>query len=141
MTAETTEREPQTHLEMVFVDWLDAIRRGDLERLSRRLSPDVVHRGVRPGLMCNGRTAVIERLRRRGTSLPRLEALELIESNDRVLLSVRGEGIGEPAGEGAPRRGFAAIVFTFRDGTICEIQDYLDRDQALELISAGHSIS
>ena len=62
--------------------------------------------------------------------------LELIESNGRVLLTVRARGIGIPADDGEPQRGFAAIVFSFRDGLICEMRDYLGRGEALEQIGA-----
>ena len=43
-----TTRTPQSNIEIIFSDWLDAIRRSDMDTLAARLAPDVTHRGVRP---------------------------------------------------------------------------------------------
>jgi len=41
-------RTAQSNIEIIFADWLDAMRRGDLETMAGRLAPDVVHQGVKP---------------------------------------------------------------------------------------------
>jgi ketosteroid isomerase-like protein len=131
-------REPETNVEIIFADWLDAIRRGDIDRIARRLAPEVVHRGVRPDLICPDRDAVLANVSRTAANLPQVDAIELIAAGDRVLLSVRAEGIGQPGREDEPPRGSASIVFTLRDGRIVDIQDYLGRDEALAAIGAEH---
>jgi ketosteroid isomerase-like protein len=52
-------RAPESNIEIIFADWLDAMRRGDLETMAGRLAPDVVHQGVRPELICRNREQVI----------------------------------------------------------------------------------
>ena len=53
-------RAPESNIEIIFADWLDAMRRGDLETMAGRLAPDVVHQGVRPELICRNREQVID---------------------------------------------------------------------------------
>ncbi len=130
------ERGPATNVEIVFVDWLDAIRRGDLDRLARRLGPGVVHQGVRPELVCPDRDAVVANAARAAAALPAVDAVELIGVGDHVILSVRAPHFGEPAVAGDPRRGRATIVFTIRESVIVHIQDYLSRDEALAACAA-----
>jgi ketosteroid isomerase-like protein len=113
------------------VDWLDALRRHDLDRLSARLAPDVEHQGVRGDRVCRGRDAVLGRLRARGAHLPRVNAIELIEAGDHVVMSVRAPTVGAPVEDHGPQRGQATIVFTLRDGLIVRMQDYLGRAEAL----------
>jgi ketosteroid isomerase-like protein len=124
----------ESNLEIIFVDWLDALRRHDLDRLSARLAPDVQHEGVRSDRVCLGRDAVLERLRARGAQLPRVSAIELIEAGDHVVMSVRAPTVGAPVEDHGPQRGQATIVFTLRDGLIVRMQDYLGRADALAAI-------
>jgi ketosteroid isomerase-like protein len=122
---------PANNLEIIFVDWLDAMRRHDLDVLSARFAPEVEHVGVRTDRVCRGRDAVLERLRIRGAQLPRVSAIELIESGDHVVLSVRAPTVGAPIDDHGPQRGQATIVFTLRDGLIVKMRDYLGRTEAL----------
>jgi hypothetical protein len=120
------------NLEVIFVDWLDAMRSGDIDRIASRLEPEVVHQGVRPELVCSGRGAVVERLRSRAAQLPDVTAVELVELGEHVVMSVRAATVGVPAAAAAQgHRGQATIVFTFRDGRIARMQDYLTREAAL----------
>jgi ketosteroid isomerase-like protein len=123
-----------SNLEIIFRDWLDALRRGDLETIGARLAPDVVHVGVTPELTCSGRDAVLTRVARLVSRPPEVTALELIEIGDRVMLSVRAPTIGVPADELAGPRGQAIIVFTLRDEAIVQMQDYLTRTAALNAV-------
>ena len=41
-------------------DHFHARRRGDLDAIAAGLDPDVVHQGVIPELVCNGRAAVLD---------------------------------------------------------------------------------
>jgi hypothetical protein len=108
---------PANNLEIIFVDWLDAMRRHDLDLLSARLAPEIEHVGVRADRVCRGRDAVLE--------------IELIESGDHVVLSVRAPTVGAPIDDHGPQRGQATIVFTLRDGLIVKMRDYLGRAEAL----------
>src|SRR3954468_6871144 len=121
-----------SNLEIIFRDWLDALRRGDLDTISARLARDVIHEGGRPELTCRGREGVLARIRRLVAQPPAVTALELIEIGDQVIVSVRAPTIGVPADEHAGPRGQAIIVFTLRDETIVHMQDYLTRTAALK---------
>lgn len=130
-------REPATNVETIFVHWLDAIRRGDIDCLATRLAPDVVHHGIRPDLVCRGKAEVVDNVGRTAARLPPVEAIELVGAGENVVLSIRGEGIGAPAEDDGPNRGSAAIVFTLRDGAIVHIQDYTSREDALAAAGAN----
>ena len=126
-----------TNIEIVFADWLDAQRRGDVEAMAARLAPDVVHQGVRDELVCRNRDQVLANVRGRGGRVPPVEALELLAAGDYVVMSIRAPGIGVPAVDGDEPRGQATIVFTLRDGLIVHMQDYLHRADALEAVGAA----
>jgi ketosteroid isomerase-like protein len=133
-------RSPRSNIEIVWSDWLDAIRRGDLETLAARLAPEVTHRGVRADLICPDRDAVIENARARAQQLPEVGAVELVAAGDHVVLSVRAPTVGMPLEDGAPMRGQASIVFTLRDGLITRMQDYMSRGEALAAAGAEPAV-
>jgi ketosteroid isomerase-like protein len=123
------------NLEVIFSDWLDALRRGDVDRVAARLDPAVVHQGVRPELVCSGREAVVERVRQMARQQPDVTAVELIEVGEHVVLSVRASGVGVPEDpEDTASRGQANIVFTLHEGRIVHMQDYLTREAALAAV-------
>jgi ketosteroid isomerase-like protein len=131
----TDQRSP-SNLEIVFSEWLDAMRRGDLARMAGALSPQAVHQGIRPEWRCEGREQILENVRRRVENPPEVDALELVAAGDHVVMSVRGPGIGARAhDEERDSRDQAIIKFTLHDGKITHMQDFLDRQEALE--SAG----
>jgi ketosteroid isomerase-like protein len=135
-----TTRRPHSNIEIIFTDWLDAIRRNDLDALAARLAPEVTHRGVRPDLICPDRESVLENARARSRHLPDIDAIELVAAGDRVVLSVRAPTVGQPLSthdDPDVRRGLAAIVFTLRDGLITAIQDYPSRADALAAAGAA----
>jgi ketosteroid isomerase-like protein len=127
----------ESNIEIIFTDYLDAIRRGDMDTVAARLAPEVTHHGVRADLVCPDREAVLAAMRRRSLELPDVEALELVAAGDRVVMSVRAEGIGVPVRDEDPPRGQASIVFTLRDGLITAMQDYASRAEALAAAGAG----
>ena len=132
----------ESNIEIVFSDWLDAMRRGDVETMASRLAPDVVHEGIRAGMRCTNREQVLSMARRRSERLPTPEAIELVAAGDHVVMSVRGPGIGVPADERSVEpRGEAIVVFTLEDGMIVRMQDYLHRSDALEAVGAQTSWS
>ncbi|MEP6642843.1 MAG: nuclear transport factor 2 family protein [Gaiellales bacterium] len=125
-----------TNIEIIFTDYLDAIRRGDVDAVAARLAPGVTHHGVRADLICPDREAVLASMRRRSLELPAVEALELVAAGDRVVMSVRAEGIGQPLRDEDGPRGQASVVFTLRDGLITAMQDHPSRAQALAAAGA-----
>lgn len=136
----TTSPRPGSNIEIIWADWLDALRRGDIDALAARLAPDVTHRGVRPDLFCPDRDAVLENARNRSRQLPAVDAIELVAAGDQVVLSVRAPTVGIPLQADADpdaRRGVATIVFTLRDGLITAMQDYPSRAEALAAAGAA----
>jgi len=130
-------RAPQSNIEIIFADWLDAMRRGDLETMASRLAPDVVHQGVRPEWVCHNRQEVIDMVGQRVGRVPPVEAIELVAAGDHVVMSVRGAGIGPPVdGDEDEARGQATIVYTLVDGKIVRMHDYLHRAEALQAAGA-----
>jgi ketosteroid isomerase-like protein len=128
-----------TNIEIIFTDYLDAIRRGDVEAVAAPLAPQVSHHGVRDDLVCPDRASVIASLRNRARDLPAVEAIELVAAGDHVVLSVRAPSVGMPLEADADpeaRRGRASIVFTLHDGLITQMQDYPSRTEALAAAGA-----
>jgi ketosteroid isomerase-like protein len=130
-------RAPRSNIEIIFSDYLDATRRGDMDTVAARLAPEVTHRGVRADLICPNRESVLERMRSRSMQLPDVEAIELVAAGDRVVMSVRAAGIGVAERDGDAPRGQASVVFTLRDGLITAMQDYVSRADALAAAGAG----
>jgi ketosteroid isomerase-like protein len=131
-------RKPTSNLEIIFADWLDAMRRGDLETMAGRLAPDVVHQGVKPEWICRSRQEVIDMVAERVGRVPPVEAIELVAAGNHVVMSVRGEGIGPPLDDGED--GFhtqVTIVYTLADGKIVRMHDYLHRAEAHEAVGAS----
>jgi ketosteroid isomerase-like protein len=133
-------RAPRSNIEIIWSDWLDAMRRGDLDALAARLAPEVTHRGVRADLVCPDRESVLANARARAGQLPDVGAVELVAAGDHVVLCVRAPTVGMPLEDGAPMRGQASIVFTLRDGLITRMQDYLSRRDALAAAGADPAV-
>jgi ketosteroid isomerase-like protein len=114
-------------METVF-DHFHARRRNDLDAIGAGLDPDVVHQGVMPELVCNGREAVLERI---GASMSDgdwgIDRLELQAAGESVVAGIAGPRFRE-----IPfLNGEIFMVFTIRDGRIMRIDDYRTRDEAL----------
>jgi len=120
-------------LEVVF-DHLYARRMRDLDALAKGLDPDVVHQGVLPSLVCNGRDAVIERMRSSVDGDDSgIERLELIAAGDRAIVGIVGPRFREiPFLDGE-----IFIVFTVRDGLILRMDDYRTRADALNAVGTS----
>jgi ketosteroid isomerase-like protein len=54
---------------------------------------------------------------------------ELFDAGDRVVAFVRVEGVGKESG--APVETRIAHVHSFKDGLVCRVQSFADRDEAL----------
>jgi ketosteroid isomerase-like protein len=114
-------------LRVVF-DHLHARRMGDAGAIGASLDPDVVHQGVVPSLVCNGRDAVMERMHSRIEGIDSgIERLELIAAGERVIVGIAGPRFDEvPFLDGE-----IFMLFTLRDGRILRIDDYRSREDAV----------
>ena len=130
-------RAAPSNIEIVFSDWLDAMRRGDIDLIATRLHPDVVHTGIHPDLICRGRDEVLDNLGARAAARPQIDAIELIAAGDHVVISIRGPDVGVPAPDAEQKpRGQATVVFTLRGGLIVEMRDHVHREDALASVGA-----
>lgn len=126
------------NLELVLVGWVDALRRGDLQLIERHLHPEVVWRGILPGLVCEDRQDVMENLRGAVRELPDVDAIELTADDQQVLLRAGSPDFTELAGE--PLEGHVFNLFTIRDGLIVEMRDFTTREDAEQAMAAGRAI-
>jgi len=124
------------NLEVVWRDWLDAIRRGDLDAMAAALEPDVVHEGIVPGWTCRNRDEVLAQARANMRRERReIRRVELTAGPDTVVLNVAGpefEDIG-----GVPLDGEIFVVFTLRGERIAAIRDYRTRAEAFAAAGIG----
>jgi ketosteroid isomerase-like protein len=113
-------------METVF-DHFHARRRRDLDAIAAGLDPDVVHQGVRPELVCNGRGAVLERIEASFETVDTgVERLELNAAGESVIVGIAGPRFREiPFLDGE-----IFMVFTVRDGRILRIDDYRTSGEA-----------
>ena len=114
-------------------DHFHARRRQDLDAIAAGLDPDVVHQGVLPELVCNGRPAVLERI---GASFEigetGIERLELHAAGESVIVGIAGPRFREiPFLDGE-----IFMVFTLRDRLILRIDDYRTREEAFRAVGA-----
>jgi ketosteroid isomerase-like protein len=114
-------------LEIVF-DHFYARRQRDIAALIPGLDPDVVHQGVLPSLVCDGRDAVVERVRSSFDDDDRgVERLEFLAAGERVIVAIAGPRFRE-----IPfLNGEIFMLFTLRDGRIARIDDFATREDAL----------
>jgi SnoaL-like domain len=113
-------------METVF-DHFHARRRRDLEAIEAGLDPEVVHQGVLPELVCNGRSAVLERMAGSlGNGDSGIERLELHAAGENVIVGVAGPRFREiPFLDGE-----IFMLFTVGDGRILRIDDFRTRQEA-----------
>lgn len=105
----------QANLELVL-DWIDALRKGDVDSIARRFHPDVVWEDVAGSVACQGREQVLAWLRAAGARRPQVDALELAADHEHVVLGVHDETHKELAG--VELHGQLFTVFTVRDGQV-----------------------
>ena len=125
---------PEANIAMILTDWLGALRRHDLEAVERSMVPDIVWQGVREDFVCSDRAAVLVLLREWQREDHGVEALELVATEDRVVLGVRSTQLQEIGG--VPLGGQIFNDFTLSDGRIVRIDDYLRRSEALAAAGA-----
>jgi hypothetical protein len=127
---------PEENIKTILADWLDALRRHDFATVERRMDPEVFWQGVREDFICENRDEAMELLRDQQREEHRVEALELIATEDRVILGIRSTQLQEIGG--VPLGGQIFQVFTMRrhDGRIVRVDEYRQRSEALEAAGA-----
>lgn len=120
-------------METVF-DHFYARRQRDIDAVAAGLDPDVVHQGVMPELVCNGRDEVLHMVRGSfGNREFEIEKLELTAAGEQVVVGLAGPRFRE-----IPfLNGEIFIVFTLRDGLIVRMDDYRTREDAFHAITDG----
>jgi uncharacterized protein len=113
----------------------EAFNRGDIEGSLTVLHPEIVwHTYIVPGPgggTYHGHDGVRElwadarRIFGEFKNVPE----ELFDGGDQVVAFVRVEGVGKESGVAVQAR--IAHLHTFRDGKVCRVQSFADRDEAL----------
>ena len=117
----------------VVLDWITALRKGDLERITDLLHPDVTWQGLTHDLVLAGRADVVDAI---SDQLPldfHVDALEIITGPRQVVVGTRSDRL--PAPPNTELKGQIYNVVECRDGRMCSIQDFSTREQAIR--SAG----
>jgi ketosteroid isomerase-like protein len=125
-------RTPEDNIKIILADWLDALRRHDLDALELRMAPDVFWQGIREDFICKDREEAMKMLREQQREEHGVEALELVATEEKVVLGVRSSQLQEIGG--VPLGGQVFQVFTLRhhDGRIVRVDEYRRRSEALE---------
>jgi ketosteroid isomerase-like protein len=118
----------QTNLQLVL-DWIDALRQGDIDAIAERFHPDVAWEDVAGGVACQGREQVLAWLRAAPAQPTDVDALELLADDGHVVLGIRNHA--RQALAGVRLDGQLFTVFTLRDGQIVHLHDHAHRADAL----------
>ena len=125
---------PEENIKTILAGWLDALRRHDFATVERRMDPEVFWQGVREDFVCENRDEAMEMLREQQREEHGVEALELIATEDRVMLGIRSTQLQEIGG--VQLSGQILQVFTLHDGRIVRVDEYTRRAEALEAAGA-----
>jgi hypothetical protein len=126
---------PEDNIKVILADWLEALRRHDFDAIERRMAPDVFWQGIREDLVCQDRSEAVEMLREQEREEHGVEALELVATEEKVVLGVRSTQLQEVGC--VPLGGQIFQVFTLRDGIIVRVDEYESRSEALAAADAG----
>jgi hypothetical protein len=125
---------PEENIKTFLADWLDALRRHDFATVERRMDSEVFWQGVREDFVCENCDEAMEMLREQQREEHGVEALELIATDDRVMLGIHSTQLQEIGG--VPLGGQIFQVFTLHDGRIVRVDEYTRRAEALEAADA-----
>jgi hypothetical protein len=125
---------PEDNIKVILADWLDALRRQDLDAIEHRMAPEVFWQGIREDFVCVDRDEAMSLLREQQREDYGVEALELVATEEKVVLGVRSTQLQEVGG--VPLGGQIFQVFTLRDGIIVRVDEYERRIDALEAADA-----
>ena len=118
----------EANLELVL-DWIDALRRSDIDSLADRFHADVIWVDVAGSIACRGRDQVLAWLRASPAASHQVDALELVADQNRVVLGVHDQTREELAG--VELHGQLFTVFTVDEGQIVHLRDHAHRADAL----------
>jgi hypothetical protein len=127
-------RTPEDNIKAILAGWLDGLRRNDLDAVERRMAPDVFWQGIREDFVCEDRDQAMELLREQQREEHGVEALELVGTEEKVMLGVRSTQLQEVGG--VPLGGQIFQVFTVREGIIVRVEEYERRGEALAAAGA-----
>jgi hypothetical protein len=124
----------EDNIKNFLADWLEALRRHDFDAIEQRMARDVFWQGIREDLVCQDREEAMEMLREQEREEHGVEALELVATEEKVMLGVRSTQLREVGG--VPLGGQIFQVFTLRDGIIVRVDEYERRGEALAAADA-----
>lgn len=119
---------PEDNIKIILADWLGALRRHDLDAVAQRMAPDVFWQGIRKDFVCEDREEAMKLLREQQREDHGVEALELVATEQKVMLGVRSTQLQEVGG--IPLGGQIFQVFTLHDGVIIRVDEYERRGEA-----------
>jgi len=112
----------------LLLDWIDALRRGDLERLAALLDPEVTWHGLTEDLACVGREEVLRVVEEQLPMCMRAEALELVVAPGNLILGTRNPWLPDPPG--LSLAGQVYNVFELAGDRIRTVRDFAIREHA-----------
>ena len=124
------------NIDIVLGGLADAVRSRDPERIAEFLGPGLVWEGVEPGLRCDGWQQAMSVIRNRFAAAPvTIEAIEVIDAGQHVIVGLRGPGFNGTPGD-LQTVGQIFNVFTLSDGKVIRWRDFLTRREALAAANA-----
>jgi hypothetical protein len=126
----------EENIKTILADWLDALRRHDLATVERQMAPDIFWQGVREDFACANRDEAMEMLREQQCEEHGVEGLELIATEEKVVLGVRSPQLQEIGGVPLGGQIFQVFTLRHRDGRIVRVDEYRRRSEALEAAGA-----
>ena len=124
---------PVTAVELLL-DWIAALRQGDIDRIADLLDPEVVWYGAAPHLACVGRDAVLEVLSEQIPMRLEAEAVEFVSAPPLFVMGTRSRHLPDPPD--VQLAGQVYNVFEYRDRRFVSIRDFARRDDALRCAGA-----
>ena len=114
----------------LLLDWIDALRKADLDAIHELLAPDVVWHGLSADLVCTGRPAVLDVLCEQLPIACDGDALELVRVPGHLVLGTRSDSLPHPPGIDV--HGQIYSVLEPRGGAFATIRDFARRDDAFD---------
>ena len=114
----------------LLLDWIEALRRPDLDAVHELLAPDVVWYGLSDDLVCTGRPAVLDVLREQVPVRCDGDALELLRGPAHLVLGTRSDSLPHPPGIDV--HGQIYCVMEPRGDAFATIRDFARRADALD---------
>ena len=112
----------------LLLDWIDALRSADLDRIRTLLDPQVTWHGLTDELACDGREEVIGAIEAQLPMCMSADALELVVAPDHLVLGTRNPSLPDPPGVSLGDQIYN--VYKLAQGRIREIRDFAARKDA-----------